>query len=201
MKQRDIGRDKRGEVSKLLKRRLNDASNICTNSNYPTKFWFHWDFCWTMWSSFVFLLRSKEHSFVDRINLAPQLFDWLLAWTCIYLSKVGARVWSALYQFLQILKLIKIVYAFQVSKINCSPLLRNTKAGWINRCCLGPEKSNLLRLKGKNAESSSSIRLHKSKDQFSKIARNPVFQPHANPLKLLYTLLLYTTVYTFKRVW
>ena len=59
------------------------------------------------------------------------------------------------------------------------------KAGWINRCCLGPEKSNLLRLKGKNAESSSSIRLHKSKDQFSKIARNPVFQPHANPLKLL----------------
>lgn len=129
MKQRDIGRDKRGEeVSKLLKRRLNDASNVCTNSNYPTKFWFHWDFCWTMWSSFVFLLRSKEHSFVDRINLAPQLFDWLLAWTCIYLSKVGARVWSALYQFLQILKLIKIVYAFQVSKINCLPLLRNTES-------------------------------------------------------------------------
>ena len=29
---------------------------------------------------------------------------------------------------------------------------------------------------------SSSIRLHKSSDQFSKIARNPVFQPHANPV-------------------
>ena len=34
----------------------------------------------------------------------------------------------------------------------------------------------------KNARSSSSIRLHKSSDQFSKSARNPVFQPHANPV-------------------
>ena len=175
-----------------------------------------------MWSSFVFLLRSKEHSFVDRINLAPQLFDWLLAWTCIYLSKVGlARVWSALYQFLQILKLIKIVYAFQVSKINCLPLLRNTESCisvglmsvvLVQKSLISHNSRNghdfFLRslfaavwVEQKNAESSSSIRLHKSKDQFSKIARNPVFQPHANPLKLLYTLLLYTTVYTFKRVW